>query len=155
MSGLPFTTTEVELQPILAELQRREPIFHRPEFASTQEDFARLMAPNYWEVGASGSRYSAEFIQQHLAQNKPDDAEAVGWQTSGFACRALGPDTFLLTYTLAQGDRRTRRATIWHRSDEGWQIIYHQGTVITISRDDVEPEGEDHQPHVPKPEQQP
>jgi len=31
---------------------------------------------------------------------------------------------------LTQGMRKTRRATLWQRSPEGWKILYHQGTVI-------------------------
>ena len=37
---------------------------------------------------------------------------------------------FSLTYTLIQGARVTRRATIWRRTAEGWKIVYHQGTVV-------------------------
>ena len=35
-----------------------------------------------------------------------------------------------LTYTLYQPGRVTRRSSIWHRSPSGWQVIYHQGTVV-------------------------
>jgi hypothetical protein len=31
---------------------------------------------------------------------------------------------------LIQGERITRRATIWRRTAEEWQAIYHQGTVV-------------------------
>jgi hypothetical protein len=50
--------------------------------------------------------------------------------------RRLGPDTYLLTYTLDQAGRRTRRSTIWRRSEDGWQILYHQGTIIAAEEDD-------------------
>jgi hypothetical protein len=53
---------EPGLQPILDELRRREPIFHSQEFGSTTADFERSTTPNFWEVGASGRRYSREFI---------------------------------------------------------------------------------------------
>jgi len=36
----------------------------------------------------------------------------------------------LLTYTLAQGARITRRATIWRRCGSDWKIVYHQGTIV-------------------------
>jgi len=35
-----------------------------------------------------------------------------------------------LTYTLLQGERRTRRTSIWRRSGAEWQIVFHQGTVV-------------------------
>ena len=123
-----------ELQSILEELKQREPIFHRPAVARGAEDFERLMAPEYWEVGASGQRYSRAFILQTLAHNPPVDAEAAaGWTCSDFGLRRLGPETFLLTYTLDQSGRRTRRATIWQKSDGRWRILYHQGTIVPVS----------------------
>jgi hypothetical protein len=48
-----------------------------------------------------------------------------------FRCRELAPDVYLLTYTLLQDHtRRTRRSTIWQRTDAGWKILYHQGTIV-------------------------
>jgi hypothetical protein len=123
--------TEPNLLPILAELTAHEPIFHRPQFASTPEDFARMTAPDYWEIGASGSRYTRTFILDHLEAHPPVDAAAAGWQLFDPQCRRLGSDTYLFTYTLHQGDRHTRRATIWQLTPDGWQILYHQGTIIT------------------------
>lgn len=57
----------------------------------------------------------------------------------GFQRLELAADVFLLTYTLAQGekkDRITRRATIWRRSDDKWIIVYRQGTIVepTVER---------------------
>jgi hypothetical protein len=115
---------------IQAELSAREPIFHRPAFARTRDDFDRLMAPGYWEIGASGTRYDRAFILDHLQQNPPVDADTAGWQTFDHQARPLGPDIWLFTYNLHQGERRTRRATLWQRTTVGWQILYHQGTIM-------------------------
>jgi hypothetical protein len=135
-----FSKIEPDLLPILEELRRREPIFHNPEFGSTTAEFERSTAPDYWEVGASGRRYSREFILQELITNVPYvDAAAAGWQTSEFGLRRLGPDTYLLTYTLDQAGRRTRRSTIWQSSENGWRILYHQGTIIEAEEDDTIP----------------
>jgi hypothetical protein len=44
----------------------------------------------------------------------------------------LGPEFYLLTYTLRQPDRLTRRSTIWRRTEDGdWQIVFHQGTPVS------------------------
>jgi hypothetical protein len=134
-----FTVTTPDLLPILAELLAREPIFHHPTSAASLDDFARMLAPTYWEVGASGRRYSRDFTLQSLAANPPVDAASAGWSTFDPQCRRLGPDTYLFTYTLHQGRRRTRRATIWQRTPAGWQILYHQGTLIAAEEDDVAP----------------
>lgn len=136
-----FTKVDPDLLPILDELRRREPIFHTPAFGATTAEFERSTAPEYWEVGASGRRYSRDFILHELTSSVPYvDAAAAGWQSSEFGLRRLGPDTYLLTYTLDQAGRRTRRLTIWRSSEDGWRILYHQGTIITVEEDDSIPE---------------
>jgi hypothetical protein len=123
--------TDADLLPILHELLPLEPIFHTKQFGLTGHDFEKRMAPDYWEVGASGRRYSREFILEFLANHPPVDAASVGWKCSDHTVRHLGPDTYLLTYTLAQGERFTRRSTIWQKRSEGWRILYHQGTIAS------------------------
>lgn len=127
----PFTQTNPQLLPILHELLPLEPIFHTRDFGLTRPDYEKRMVQDYWEVGASGQRYSREFILEFLARNPPVDAASAEWQSSDHALRQLGPDTYLLTYTLLQGERLTRRSTIWQKADEGWRILYHQGTVLS------------------------
>jgi hypothetical protein len=135
-----FTKVEPDLLPILDELRRREPIFHTPAFGSTTAEFERSTAPDYWEVGASGRRMSRAFILRELTVNFPYvDAAAAGWQTTDFGLRRLGPDTYLLTYTLDQAGRRTRRSTIWQSTEDGWRILYHQGTIVAAEEDDTIP----------------
>lgn len=114
----------------LPQLQAREPLFHRPEFGTSRADFARMIVDDYWEVGASGRRYDRAFVLDVLEQRHaaPHDDP---WETSGFDCRALGNNTFLLTYLLRQSQRITRRATVWRLHDDGWKALYHQGTLVT------------------------
>jgi len=126
----PSLSTPPELQEILAELSAREPIFHRPEFGTSRSDFDKLMAEDYWETGASGRRYSRAAILDELERRYSAPYEDV-WETSGFHCRQLAENVYLLTYTLLQDRQRlTRRATVWQRTPQGWQIIYHQGTIV-------------------------
>ncbi len=126
-----FTHIEPSLMVVFEELRRREPIFHTPEFGTTLSDYEHVMAPDYWEVGASGRRYSRDIILCTLSQNSPVDAASADWQCSGYGLRRLGPETYLLTYTLRQASRLTRRATIWQSTQEGWRILYHQGTIVS------------------------
>jgi hypothetical protein len=126
----PSLTTAPDLLDVLAELSAREPIFHRPEFGTSRADFERMTEEDFWETGASGRRYTREFVLNELEQrySKPHDDV---WETRDFYCRSLGEDTYLLTYTLLQGrNRLTRRATIWKRTADGWKIVYHQGTIV-------------------------
>jgi hypothetical protein len=134
-----FPGTDPALASVLKELRRREPIFHVAEFGNTTADFEKLMSRDYWEVGASGRRYSREFILAHLRDNPPVDAATAGWTTEQHALRQLGPETYLLTYTLHQQQRVTRRATIWQRTEDSWRILYHQGTIAGGEDDDSAP----------------
>ena len=135
-----FTHTDPSLLQVLEELKRREPIFHTPEFGRTCADFEKATAPGYWEASASGRRSSREFILSELEKHRPVDAATAGWQCEDHALRQLGADTFLITYTLRQLARVTRRATIWQRGSEGWRILYHQGTIVAVEEDDAYPE---------------
>lgn len=132
-----FAGVPPDLAQTLKELRAREPIFHTAQFGRSRTKFEQLTAPDYWEVGASGRRYSRAFILDRLDQSPPVDAAEAGWTSDGFGIRRLGDDTFLVTYTLRQGERVTRRATIWRASHAGWQILYHQGTIVTAEEDNI------------------
>jgi len=91
-----------------------------------------MTSPDFWEVGASGRRYSREYVLDILEErlaSPPDGA----WQIEDFHCAEIASDNYLVTYTLNQGLRVTRRATIWRQAADGWQAVYHQGTVVADS----------------------
>jgi hypothetical protein len=85
---------------------------------------------SFWEVGASGRRYSRALVLSTLAErwSSPHQDQ---WETSGFHCREVGTDTYALTYTLRQGERLTRRLTLWRKVAGSWKILFHQGTVVS------------------------
>ena len=62
MAEEPARATDPALLDVLGELSAREPILHRPALGSTSEELGRRIAPDFWEVGASGRRYSREFV---------------------------------------------------------------------------------------------
>jgi hypothetical protein len=133
----PQLITDTQHQNVLHELIQREPIFHHPEFGTTRQDFEDMTDEAFWEVGASGRRYSREHVltdvtkryenpEYHGIKAPPEDT----WETQDFYCQKIATHTYLLTYTLFQGERVTRRSTIWQRSNNNWKILYHQGTVV-------------------------
>ena len=135
----PWSATDPALADVLVDLRAREPIFHT---GLGLADIELQLPPDYWETGASGSRYSRAFVLDVLRERAAlGERAGLGeraahpsedrWETSEFACRAVGPDTYLLTYTLRQVDRLTRRLTVWRRAHGEWQILYHQGTVVS------------------------
>ena len=48
-----------------------------------------------------------------------------------FHCRPIGSEVCLLAYTLIQNKiRKSRRLTVWRRTEVGWKILFHQGTIV-------------------------
>jgi hypothetical protein len=129
MTNVPDTRAVRRAADVSEELRAREPIFHKPEFATTREDFEAMTADDFWEVGASGQRYSREHVIDALIRRGPVPDED-RWDVSDFRCRELGPNTYAVTYTLRQGERITRRLTLWWHTDGRWKALYHQGTVV-------------------------
>jgi hypothetical protein len=122
--------TDPAIQDILFELAAREPIFHRVEPGTPRSDFERLMAEDFWEIGASGRRYDRATVLDELEKRQKERKPDV-FETSEFRCRKLSENVFLFTYVLLQDNqRRTNRSTIWQRTPDGWKIIFHQGTII-------------------------
>ena len=62
----PRLTTDPALLDVLQQVVAWEPIFHRPEFGTRRSDFERMVTPEFWEVGASGRRYSRDYVLDEL-----------------------------------------------------------------------------------------
>jgi len=93
--------SEPTLAEVLDQLVKREPIFHRPEFGPREADFENWRSATKARRGGVGDH--------------------------GFPVPKAGGGVYLLTYTLLQENHaKTRRSTIWQRTEEGWKIVYHQ-----------------------------
>ena len=118
-----------DLHFILDALSAREPIFHRREFGTSRADLLKMTAADFWEIGASGQVYSRDYVIETLLERyktpEPDD-----WSCSDFTVRQIAPNLYQLNYLLQQPGRRTRRTTLWRQTADGWQIVFHQGTVM-------------------------
>ncbi|WP_242484379.1 DUF4440 domain-containing protein [Rhodococcus sp. MS16] len=105
-----------------------------PRTRQHTEDFDRLTDPDFWETGASGHRYSREYVWSILEQrytSYSSDPRDQDWHTSEFHLREIAPATYLLTYPLQQDTKLTRRATIWQWRERDWTVLYHQGTLVS------------------------
>ena len=125
----PIRKTADDLLGVQDELIGREPIFHRPEHGTTREAFESMTAEEFWETGASGRRYSRDFVID-TAVKRYLMAQADPWRAEDFYCQMVAPGHYLLTYTLHQGPRVTRRATLWRALKDRWVAVYHQGTMV-------------------------
>ncbi|NDJ26164.1 DUF4440 domain-containing protein [Nostoc sp. B(2019)] len=125
----PNLVTDPTEHHVFNELRQREPIFHRPELGTTRADFEQMTEKTFWEVGASGRRYSRQYVLDELEKRYACPAPDA-WEIRDFHCQEIAADNYLVTYTLIQGTRITQRSTIWRRTPQGWKIVYHQGTVV-------------------------
>lgn len=125
----PALTTDWALLEILETLKARKPIFYRPELGVTQEVFEAMTMPDFSEIGAFGRPYSRDYVLSEL-EKRYAGPYVDRWETQDFYCRHLAGDVYLLTDTLFQGERQTRRTSIWRKSPTGCKIVFHQGTVV-------------------------
>lgn len=122
--------TMPRLEDVLAELREREPIFHRPESGAGPADGEQITEEMFWEIGASGQRYSRAEVLDLLSQRVAHPPKE-HWRTEAFECHPLSPSLYLLTYVLWQEERGSRRTTLWRRTVDGWKAVFHQGTLLT------------------------
>jgi hypothetical protein len=119
-----------DLSAILEQLQALEPLIYAANDGQRpRAHFEQLLVPGFWEVGASGRIYTRDVVLDTLeARQLAPRAEA--WLAGEHGVQQLAPDLYLFTYTLSQPTRVSRRASVWRHTPAGWQLVYHQGTVV-------------------------
>lgn len=125
----PTLLLDSKLQPILSVLKTLEPLIYAANAGKKRNYFEQLLAPNFWEVAASGKRYRREYVLGELEKRQQNPREEA-WHTSDDYLQQLSDTDFLMTYTLHQPTRLSRRASIWRQHDGRWVLVYHQGTVV-------------------------
>jgi hypothetical protein len=112
------------------ELQRLEEALLRPDVRRSPAKMAALLADDFVEFGSSGRRYGKADLLATVAQH--DEGRL---SLGEFAAQALAPSIALVTYrsTRHHSDGSARHAwrrSIWRRTAQGWQMVFHQGTPI-------------------------
>ena len=122
--------SDLPLDYILEELSAREPIFHRRELGTSRADLERMTDDAFWEIGASGNVYRRDYVIETLLERYAKGPEPHDWPCRDFTLKPLAEGLFLLSYVLEEPGRVTRRSTIWLQSNQGWKIVFHQGTLM-------------------------
>jgi hypothetical protein len=115
---------------ILNELRRREPIFHRREYGTARAELEQMTDRSFWEIGASGKVYQRDYVINTMLKRYAEGPEPHDWPCRDFSILQVGQDTYLVSYTLDEPDRTSKRSTIWRKTRNVWQIVFHQGTVV-------------------------
>lgn len=114
---------------LLAELMRVEKSLHRPAPGMTLQSYIDMLEPEFMEVGASGIRYTRADVLV-AREKRLDHPITDSWEDGNYRYQTLADGVYLLTYDLRQGERDSRRASIWRRHDGEWKMVYHQGTKV-------------------------
>jgi hypothetical protein len=114
-------------QAIAGELQLMD-----PRVRASREQAARLLDPEFVEVGASGRRWTYEDMLAELAGMPGSSADSPRYEPSEISGVLLAPGLVHLTFAAVLGERRTRHSSLWRRGDgdAGWRMYYHQATVV-------------------------
>lgn len=107
-----------------AEVVRRKIHLLTPDVRRGRQEVERLLHPQFFEFGASGTTWEREAIAAALLQTTPGDAvEAHNLRPLG-----LSPDVILLTYRTEHDGSSALRSSVWVRDDGEWRLRFHQGT---------------------------
>jgi hypothetical protein len=115
---------------LLDTLRKLEIETHQPQVRIDQRKLGRLLHPNFFEVGRSGVIYSRDSVLSEFSKHPP----AYRVWSQDFQMESLTEALALLTYRSAHVaddgslERHTLRASLWQRTEQGWQLRFHQGT---------------------------
>ncbi|CAL9357625.1 DUF4440 domain-containing protein [Streptomyces sp. Tu 3180] len=103
-----------------------------PAVRSSRTEVARLLDPEFTEVGSSGRRYTYEDMIAWLPDHPGSSADGPVHEPSEITGVLLAPGLVHLTYETRFDGRRARRSSLWRERDgeTGWRMYYHQGTPV-------------------------
>lgn len=108
-------------------LERLEEGLWRAETRFDQAWMERVLAPGFFEFGRSGRIYSREDTLAIPA--RPIDATL-----EDVEAHPLGTDVALVTYTSVETyegeEQLANRSSLWSRTEDGWQLLFHQATPV-------------------------
>ena len=109
------------------ELRRLEESLWREATRFDPHYLEALLSPDFFEFGRSGRIWTRQDVLAHPAV--PIDAEL---PLADFAVHMVDDDVALVTYrsSVRSGNQIEwgNRSSIWHRTESGWKLHFHQGT---------------------------
>ncbi len=120
---------------LLDELCALEVELHQGATRADRVRMNALLHADFVEFGRSGTVWTRAATLDEFGS--PGAAAAPRIHADHFELQRLGVELALLTYrsahVAAHGalDRHTLRSSLWHRTAQGWQLRFHQGTPVT------------------------
>lgn len=84
-------------------------------------------APDFFEFGRSGRRYSRDELLLDPVDAEPIDATLHGLTVAEIT-DALALVTYISQVRHPDGTEWANRSSLWGRSSDRWQLRFHQGT---------------------------
>jgi hypothetical protein len=103
----------------------------QPDVRHSVVELDKPLADDFMEFGSSGLVYTKYDILESLPKH-----DSPRFSLSDFQAKILAPDMVLVTYSAVKNDANGQkssslRSSIWKKNGERWQIVFHQGTIIT------------------------
>ena len=109
-----------------AVIQAAETALLSSEIRGDRDAAARLLHPDFTEIGRSGRRWTRAEILDALADEPARQAPVVDdWRFVDVA-----PGTVLVTYRLRSETTISRHSSLWVVSDGIPRMLFHQGTLV-------------------------
>jgi ribonuclease HI len=94
-----------------------------PAVRADRADVERLLHPEFREIGASGRLWNRDEMVVALAEDPGTGATATEVEA-----RIVADGVVLVSYVAESAAGRSRRSSLWVRGEDGWRVLFHQGT---------------------------
>ena len=119
---------------VCEDITKCELLLMNPPQNINHADLEKIIHADFFEIGASGQRHdraSCMDTVMHRCESKCN-VKSESCEAKDFECTEISNNIYLLTYILIQNKQRvTRRASIWKLNGAQWEIMYHQGTIVS------------------------
>ena len=113
--------TDATAAAIAGELALLDPVVRADRDAAS-----RLIDPEFIEVGQGGRLWTHSAILDEFGTSTTMPHVMI----SEMDARTLAAHLVLVTYVSTIENRSVRRSSIWRDSEDGWRVMFHQGTRI-------------------------
>jgi hypothetical protein len=84
-----------------------------------------LLHEDFREIGTSGRLWDRDGIVAALADDSGEPATA-----TEVTARFVSDRVVLITYTAERAGARSHHSSLWVGGDDGWRVLFHQGTPV-------------------------
>jgi hypothetical protein len=115
----------------------REKRLLQPETRRSIIELNSMLADTFIEFGSSGRVFNKQQVIEGLPRESPRIYHLENFKTFN-----LAPNVVLVTYRISRRNDleqllvHSLRSSIWKLIDDQWQILFHQGTLSTVSKEE-------------------